>query len=197
MLKVGLTGGVGSGKTTVSKIFASLGVPVFYADDIAKKIMNEDTILKQEIINLFGKEAYTESLNRKHIADIVFNDAFKLEQLNALIHPRTIAAANKWMQQQTKPYVIKEAALMFEAGASTNLDYVIGVYAPQILRINRVMKRDKFTKEQVLERINNQIDENLKMKLCDFVIVNDEQQAVLPQVINLHKKFLSGIKFSN
>lgn len=197
MLKVGLTGGVGSGKTTVSKIFASLDVPVFYADDIAKKIMNEDTILKQEIINLFGKEAYTESLNRKHIADIVFNDAFKLEQLNALIHPRTIAAANKWMQQQTKPYVIKEAALMFEAGASTNLDYVIGVYAPQILRINRVMKRDKFTKEQVLERINNQIDENLKMKLCDFVIVNDEQQAVLPQVINLHKKFLSGIKFSN
>ena len=191
MLKIGLTGGVGSGKTTVSKIFASLGVPVFYADDIAKKIMNEDTILKQEIINLFGEEAYAESLNRKHIADIVFNDAFKLEQLNALIHPRTIEAANKWMQQQTKPYVIKEAALMFEAGASTNLDYIIGVYAPQYLRINRVMKRDMFTKEQVLERINNQIDETIKMKLCDFVIVNDEQQAVLPQVINLHKKFLS------
>ena len=191
MLKVGLTGGVGSGKTTVSKIFASLDVPVFYADDIAKKIMNEDTILKQEIINLFGEEAYAESLNRKHIADIVFNDAFKLEQLNALIHPRTIEAANKWMQQQTKPYVIKEAALMFEAGASTNLDYIIGVYAPQYLRINRVMKRDMFTKEQVLERINNQIDETIKMKLCDFVIVNDEQQAVLPQVINLHKQFLS------
>jgi dephospho-CoA kinase len=191
MLKIGLTGGVGSGKTTVSKIFASLGVPVFYADDIAKKIMNEDTILKQEIINLFGKEAYTESLNRKHIADIVFNDAFKLEQLNALIHPRTIEAANKWMQQQTKSYAVKEAALMFEAGASTNLDYIIGVYAPQHLRISRVMKRDGFTKEQVLERINNQIDENIKMRLCDFVIVNDEQQAVLPQVINLHKKFLS------
>jgi dephospho-CoA kinase len=191
MLKIGLTGGVGSGKTTVSKIFASLGVPIFYADDIAKKIMSEDTILKQEIINLFGEEAYKETLNRKHIADIVFNDAFKLEQLNALIHPRTIAAANKWMQQQAKPYVIKEAALMFEAGASTNLDYVIGVYAPQHLRINRVIKRDKFTREQVLERINNQIDENIKMKLCDFVIVNDEQQAVLPQVINLHKKFIS------
>ena len=160
MLKIGLTGGVGSGKTTVSKIFASLGIPVFYADDIAKKIMNEDIILKQEIINLFGEEAYTETLNRKHIADIVFKDAFKLEQLNALIHPRTIAAANKWMQQQTTPYVIKEAALMFEAGASTNLDYVIGVYAPQHLRINRVMKRDNFTKAQVLERMNNQIDED-------------------------------------
>ena len=191
MLKIGLTGGVGSGKTTVSKIFASLGVPIFYADDIAKKIMSEDTILKQEIINLFGEEAYKETLNRKHIADIVFNDTFKLEQLNALIHPRTIAAANKWMQQQTKPYVIKEAALMFEAGASTNLDYVIGVYAPQHLRINRVIKRNKFSREEVLKRINNQIDENIKMKLCDFVIVNDEQQPVLPQVINLHKKFIS------
>ena len=191
MLKIGLTGGVGSGKTTVSKIFASLGVPIFYADDIAKKIMSEDTILKQEIINLFGENAYTETLNRKHIADIVFKDAFKLEQLNALVHPLTIAAANKWMQQQNKPYVIKEAALMFEAGASTNLDYVIGVYAPQLLRINRVMKRDKLTKAQVLERINNQIDETIKMKLCDFVIINDEQQAVLPQVINLHKKFIS------
>lgn len=194
MLKVGLTGGVGSGKTTVSKIFASLDVPVFYADDIAKKIMNEDTILKQEIINLFDVEAYTETLNRKHIADIVFKDAFKLEQLNALVHPLTIAAANKWMQQQTKPYVIKEAALMFEAGASTNLDYVIGVYAPQHLRISRVIKRDKLTKAQVLERINNQIDETIKMKLCDFVIVNDEQQAVLPQVIKLHQAFLTGMK---
>lgn len=194
MLKVGLTGGVGSGKTTVSKIFASLDVPVFYADDIAKKIMNEDTILKREIINLFDVEAYTETLNRKHIADIVFKDAFKLEQLNALVHPLTIAAANKWMQQQTKPYVIKEAALMFEAGASTNLDYVIGVYAPQHLRISRVIKRDKLTKAQVLERINNQIDETIKMKLCDFVIVNDEQQAVLPQVIKLHQAFLTGMK---
>jgi dephospho-CoA kinase len=191
MLKVGLTGGVGSGKTTVSKIFASLDVPVFYADDIAKKIMNEDTILKQEIINLFGENAYTETLNRKHIADIVFKDAFKLEQLNALVHPLTIAAANKWIQEQTKPYVIKEAALMFEAGASTNVDYVIGVYAPQHLRINRVMKRDKLTKAQILERMNNQIDETIKMKLCDFVIINDEQQAVLPQVINLHKQFIS------
>jgi dephospho-CoA kinase len=190
MLKIGLTGGVGSGKTTVSKIFASLGVPVFYADDIAKKIMNEDELLKQEIINLFGEEAYTETLNRKHIADIVFKDAFKLEQLNALIHPRTIDAASKWMNQQTASYVIKEAALMFEAGAATNLDYIIGVYAPQNLRINRVTKRDKFTRAQVLERMNNQIDETIKMKLCDFVIVNDEQQAVLPQVLSLHKRFL-------
>lgn len=191
MLKIGLTGGLGSGKTTVSKIFASLGIPVFYADDIAKKIMNEDEVVKQEIINLFGNEAYTDTLNRKHIAEVVFKNAFKLEQLNALVHPLTIAAANEWMQKQTSAYIIKEAALMFEAGASTNLDYVIGVYAPQFLRINRVMKRNHFTREQVLERMNNQIDETIKMKLCDFIIINDEQQALLPQILHLHKKFIA------
>ena len=152
--------------------------------------MNEDELLKQEIVNLFGEKAYTETLNRQYIADIVFKDPFKLEQLNALIHPRTIDAASKWMNQQTTPYIIKEAALMFEAGAATNLDYVIGVYAPQNLRINRVMRRDKFTRAQILERINNQIDETIKMKLCDFIIINDEQQAVLPQVLLLHKRFL-------
>lgn len=197
MLKIGLTGGLGSGKTTVSKIFASLGIPVFYADDIAKKIMNEDEVVKQEIINLFGKEAYNEKLNRKHVAEVVFKNAFKLEQLNALIHPLTIAAANKWMEEQTAAYTIKEAALMFEAGASANLDYIIGVYAPQHLRINRVMKRSHFTREQVLERMNNQIDETIKMKLCDFIIINDEQQAILPQILHLHKKFLSLARTSN
>ncbi|HVX27100.1 MAG TPA: dephospho-CoA kinase [Parafilimonas sp.] len=191
MLKIGLTGGLGSGKTTVSKIFASLGVPVFYADGIAQKIMNEDPLVKQKIINLFGKDAYTETLNRKYIADIVFKDVFKLEQLNALIHPLTIKAASDWMQKQTTLYVIKEAALMFEAGAGANLNYIIGVYAPQHLRISRVMKRNNFTREQVLERMNNQIDETIKMKLCDFIIINNEQEAVLPQVLKLHEKFLS------
>ncbi len=191
MLKIGLTGGLGSGKTTVSKIFASLGVPVFYADDIAQKILNEDETLKQKIINLFGENAYNGTLNKKYIADIVFKDAFMLEQLNALTHPLTIAAANEWMQKQTTSYIIKEAALMFEAGAAANLDFVIGVSAPQHLRISRVMKRNNFTRQQVHERINNQIDEKIKMKLCDFVIINDEEQAILPQVINLHVKFLS------
>ena len=130
MLKIGLTGGMGSGKTTVARIFDSLNIPVLYADDVAKTIMNEDAGLKQRIINLFGTDAYIENLlNRKYIADIVFKDAFKLEQLNALVHPATIAAADKWMNEQTSAYVIKEAALMFEAGAAAHLDYVIGVYA--------------------------------------------------------------------
>jgi dephospho-CoA kinase len=194
MLKIGLTGGMGSGKTTVSQIFAALGIPVFYADDVAKAIMNEDEVLRQRITNLFGADAYKENeLNRKYIAGIVFNDAYKLEQLNALVHPVTIAAADKWMNEQTSPYVIKEAALMFEAGAAAHLNYVIGVYAPQHLRIQRVMHRDKASSEEVLARINKQIDEKIKMKLCDFVIVNDEQQAVLPQVLSLHQKFLKKV----
>src|SRR6478736_3008926 len=192
MLKIGLTGGMGSGKTTVSKIFSVLGIPVFYADDIAKTIMNEDEGLKQSIIHLFGSEAYiNDQLNRKYIASVVFKDKYKLDRLNALVHPVTIAAADKWMREQTTAYVIKEAALMFEAGAAAHLDYVIGVYAPQHLRLQRVMHRDGVTRDDVLARINNQIDEDIKMKLCDFVIVNDEQQAVLPQVLERHQQFLS------
>lgn len=193
MLKIGLTGGIGSGKTTVSKIFASLGVPVFYADEVAKNLMDTDEHLKQSIIRLFGAQAYTNELNRKYIADIVFNDAYKLEQLNALVHPAAIAAANIWMRRQTTAYVIKEAALMFEAGAAAHLNYVIGVYAPQSLRIARVMQRNNLTKESILSRINKQIDETIKMKLCDFIIVNDELQAILPQVIDLHNKFLCKV----
>jgi dephospho-CoA kinase len=190
MLKIGLTGGMGSGKTTVSRIFSVLGIPVFYADDIAKTIMNEDAGLKQGIINLFGEDAYINNmLNRKFVAGIVFNDKHKLDRLNALVHPVTIAAADKWMQAQSNAYVIKEAALMFESAAAANLDYIIGVYAPQHLRLQRVMHRDGATREDVLARMNNQIDETIKMKLCDFVIVNDEQQAVLPQVLSLHEKF--------
>ncbi len=191
MLKIGLTGGLGSGKTTVSKIFSSLDVPVFYADDVAKEIMNNDKDLRRELIQILGPKAYTNTLNRKYIADIVFKDAFKLQQLNALVHPLTIAAANSWMEKQTQPYVIKEAALMFESAADKNFDYIIGVNAPQFLRIKRAVLRDSLSREQVLARIDKQIDETLKMKLCDFVIINDEQQAILPQVEKLHQHLLS------
>jgi dephospho-CoA kinase len=195
MLKIGLTGGMGSGKTTVSQIFSVLGIPVLYADDVAKNVMIKDENLKQNIVSLFGDKAYIENLlNRKYIADIVFKDQFKLEQLNAIVHPATIAAADKWISEQTSPYVIKEAALMFESAAAGHLDYVIGVYAPQHLRLHRVINRDNVIREDVLARMNNQIDETIKMKLCDFIIVNDEQQAVLPQVLSLHERLLNLAK---
>jgi dephospho-CoA kinase len=190
-LRIGLTGGIGSGKSTVAKIFEILGVPVFYADAAARRVMNEDEELKQKIKTTFGDAAYeNETVNRKYIANIVFNDPFKLEQLNALVHPAAIAMAQKWMQQQTTPYVIKEAALFFEAGSTEGLDYIVGVYAPQHLRIQRVIQRDNVTREEVLARMGQQINEEMKMRLCDFVIVNDEQKMVTPQVLQLHEKFI-------
>ena len=189
MLKIGLTGGIGSGKTTIAKMFTVLGIPVFDADSVAKKIMNEDEDLKKKVIELFGNEAYTvNGLNRKFIADIVFKDAHKLQQLNTIVHPVTIAAAAVWMNNQTTAYAIKEAALMFESGAYSHLDFIIGVHAPLPLRIQRIMERDGASSEEIVARINRQMNEEIKMKRCHFVIENDEQKAVLPQVIALHKK---------
>lgn len=194
MLRVGLTGGIGSGKTTVAHVFELLGIPVFYADTVAKNIMNEDEDLKTQIIAYFGESSYINgTLNRPFISSAVFQNEEKLNFLNSLIHPATLRAAGKWMEKQTGPYILKEAALIFESGSQEGLDYVIGVYAPQSLRLQRTMQRDHTTREAVLQRMRNQINEKMKMKLCDFIIYNDEQQLVIPQVIALHEK-LSGMK---
>ena len=193
MLKIGLTGGIGSGKSTVAKVFEVLGIPVYYADEEAKRLMNEDEALKEKIQELFGAESYANGLlNRKYIAGIVFHDPKKLEQLNALVHPLTINDANNWLQQQTTPYAIKEAALIFETGIHEYLDYVIGVYAPAPLRIQRVMERDNISLEAVTARMSKQMDEEEKMRLCNFVINNDEQQLLIPQVLALHEKLMAA-----
>lgn len=189
MLKIGLTGGIGSGKTTVAKMFEILGIPVYYADDAARKLMNEDETLKTSIITHFGEASYKNNeLDRKYLAGIVFNDKEKLDLLNSFIHPVTIRNSEEWMQQQTAPYAIKEAALLFESGAAENLDYVIGVYAPQHIRVKRVMARDGVKADEVMKRISRQIDEEMKMKLCDFVITNNEQKLVIPQVLELDRE---------
>lgn len=190
MLRIGLTGGIGSGKSVVAKVFETLGIPVYYADDAAKMLMNMNAELKAAIIKNFGEGSYTNGeLNRKYMATIVFNDKEKLELLNSLTHPATIRNAEEWIKQQTSPYIIKEAALLFESGANKILDHVIGVYAPLPLRIKRVMARDGATEEEIMKRINRQMDEKKKMKRCDFVITNDEQELVIPQVLELDKKF--------
>ena len=190
MIRVGLTGGIGSGKTTIAQLFEALNIPVYYADDAAKKLMNTNEKLKASIIQYFGKDSYkNDELDRKYLASVVFNDKEKLELLNSLTHPATIADAEEWMNKQTAPYCIKEAALLFESGAAERLDYIIGVYAPQHIRVERVMKRDNLPAEEVMKRISRQIDEEMKMKLCDFIITNNDQQLVIPQVLELHKRF--------
>lgn len=191
MLRIGLTGGIGSGKTTVARIFEVLGIPVYYADQAAKRLMHEDPELQEQVRKHFGDAAYENGkLNNKYIAGIVFKDQSKLELLNALVHPATIRDGERWMAQQTAPYAIKEAALIFESGSQAHLDYVIGVAAPEPLRILRTMQRDNVTREAVLARMRKQIQEVIKMRLCDFVVYNDEQRLVIPQVLQLHERLL-------
>ncbi|KYP14908.1 dephospho-CoA kinase [Flavihumibacter sp. CACIAM 22H1] len=191
MLKIGITGGIGSGKSIVSRAFEHLGIPVYNADTAAKRLMQEDPALRAQISALLGPETYQNGqLNRSFISSIVFKDRKKLDALNALVHPATIQYGKDWMRRQNAPYALKEAALIFESGSQDELDYVIGVSAPTALRIHRVMQRDQVSREQVLQRMLSQLDESLKMKLCDFVIVNDDQQLVLPQVLALHARFI-------
>ncbi len=187
MMKIGLTGGIGSGKSTVARIFEVLGVPVYYADDAAKRVMNEDPAVRLNVVKLFGEESYTAEglLNRPYISSLVFGNPEKLALLNSISHPATIADSKRWMARQTGPYAIKEAALLFESGSAGNLDYIIGVYSPTPLRILRTMNRDNITREDVLQRMKRQINETVKMKLCDFVVKNDEQELVIPQVVQL------------
>ncbi|MEO7984396.1 MAG: dephospho-CoA kinase [Bacteroidota bacterium] len=195
MIKVGLTGGIGSGKTTVARLFETLGIPVYYADDRAKYLMSTDTDLKAAIVRHFGSDAFNDGeLDRKYLAAIVFNNKEKLELLNALTHPITIRDSEEWMKKQTTPYTVKEAAILFESGAAEKLDVVIGVYAPQHIRVQRVMKRDKLPVEEVMKRISRQIDEEMKMKLCNYIITNNDQQLVIPQVLDLHQQFSAGKK---
>jgi dephospho-CoA kinase len=191
VIRVGLTGGIGSGKSTVARVFEVLGIPVYYADEATRQLMNTDEALKKEIISNFGEESYSNGqLNRPFIASIVFSNKEKLDLLNALTHPATIRHANEWMQQQIAPYVIKEAALIFESGSAENLDYVIGVSAPKPLRIRRVMERDGISSEEVQKRMSRQLSEDMKMKLCDFVLVNNELELLTPQVLALHEQLL-------
>jgi len=188
MLKIGLTGGIGSGKTSVAQIFEVLGIPVYYADAEARRLMNEDPELRKNIIQNFGKEAYSgDFLDRNFLGKLVFEDKKKLAILNALVHPLTIQDGNAWMARQHTAYAIKEAALIFEGGVEKYLDYVIGVFAPKALRISRTMKRDHISEEEVLKRMGNQLDDAEKMKRCDFVIYNDEEKPVLKQVLELHE----------
>lgn len=185
---------MGSGKTTVGKVFELLGIPVFYADDAAKKAMAKDDILITEIKAAFGEQAYFEdgSLNRKHIAGIVFSNNNELKKLNAIVHPATFRAFDEWVRDiKGVPYVLKEAALLFESDSYKMCDYSIMVQAPLEIRINRVIKRDGITRAEVEGRNTHQFTEEKKTALADYLIKNDDTELVIPQVLELHHKFLS------
>lgn len=191
---IGLTGGIGSGKSVVSKIFTTLGIPVFNADEAAKHIMQTSPEMKAKFIEQFGSSIYDASgLQKEKLAAIVFNDSYQLQLLNAIVHPVTIQAAKDWAAKQTSPYVIKEAALIFESAAADGLFKVIGVTAPLSLRIQRVMQRDGVSKEQVEARMQHQISDTIKMRLCDYVIENNNQQMLIPQVLELDKAIRAAL----
>ena len=195
MLKIGITGGIGAGKSTVAGIFKVLGVPVFDADATAKNILNTDPLLREQVSSAFGSETYKNGLlDRKYLATLVFNNPNQLAKLNALVHPASIEAANIWAkhwEEQGCPYILKEAALLFEAGTNVGLDFIIGVTAPVEMRIARVMERDHVTREEVLKRMQHQLDDSEKMKRCNFVIDNNEASLVIPEVLALHARFIS------
>lgn len=192
MIKIGVTGGIGSGKSLVCRIFEVLGIPVYYADIEARRLMQRDPALIGAIRDHFGSGAYDAGgrVNRKYLADRVFRDPERLKLLNSLVHPVTIRDAEAWAARQKAPYVLKEAALMFESESFHHMDKVLGVSAPEPLRILRTMRRDAAPREEVLRRISQQLDESIKMRLCDYLIFNDEVQALIPQVLRLHETFL-------
>lgn len=188
MLKVGITGGIGTGKTVVAKIFETIGVPVYYADTAAKTIINTDPTIKQNIIAQFGPDSYVHNkLNTPYISGIVFKDNNKLQTLNNITHPVVIQDARDWLLKQRSSYALKEAALLFESGSYKDLDIIIGVASPLETRIERVMERDNISREAVLQKMDKQMNEEEKIAKCDFVIYNNDIQLVIPQVLALNK----------
>lgn len=195
-LQVGVTGGIGSGKSLVCRIFQCLGISVYDADSRAKSLMTTDGILVSQIRQEFGDLAYHAdgSLNRKYLGETVFNDPDKLELLNKLVHPRVGEDYRQWLKENSREvYVLKEAALMFEAGSYKALDKIIVVYAPEDIKVSRVLGRDLHrSKKDVRAIIKNQMPDEVKLKRADHIIFNDDSQLVIPQVLSLHQLFLSG-----
>ena len=193
MFKVGITGGIGSGKTLITKVFSVFGIPVYDADSRAKVLMVSDPELKESIKTNFGEESYYKDggLNKKHLSK-VFAEGSKLKVLNSLVHPKVGQDFLNWTQENSNaPYIIKEAALLFESGSYKLLDKVITVFTPLDLRIKRVSLRDADrSEEQIMEIVSKQLPEEEKMKKADFVIYNDESQSLILQVLSLHQYFL-------
>ena len=186
MIKVGLTGGIGAGKTFISKVFVKLGVPVFNSDIEAKKCMIEDAILINKIQDMFSEKIYIDNILQKDVlADIIFSDVYKLKSLNNLVHPFVNKRFLKWSAAQNSRIVIKEAAILFESNSHLNLEKVICVSAPKDLRISRVKRRDNTSESKILDRIKNQLNQREKEELSDFIIYNDNKSLLIPQLLKV------------
>ncbi len=192
MICVGLTGGIGSGKSYIAQIFNSLGIPVYEADSRAMEITNTIPSIRKKIISIFGEQAYQHNkLNRKWIGDQVFDHPSLLQKLNDIIHPEVDLDFAIWCSENTaSPYLIKEAAILFETGSYSQLNFNILVTAPDNLRIARVSERDQMSPDQIRKRMQNQWSDEDKLKLADFVIINDGEALILPQIINIHEKLI-------
>ncbi len=193
MIIVGLTGGIGSGKTTVAKFFNKLGIPIYIADLEAKKLMNRSKVIKRKLIALFGDDAYLNNrLNKPYLAEMIFNDKTLLQKMNSIVHPKVIKHFNRWLNKQDAPYIIKEAAILFENESYKNCDFVITVIASEDERIKRVIARDKTTKKKFRSIMKNQWDDAQKTKLSDFVIENYDLDETSKKVKKIHIKILTS-----
>jgi dephospho-CoA kinase len=191
-LKIGVTGGIGSGKSLICGLFHKLGAPIYQADDRAKWLMHNNQKIKRAVIRLFGEEAYLNNeLNRPHISAIAFSNIDLLQQLNKVVHPQVSKDFFTWSAAQQFPYIIKEAALLFESGTYMELDAIVTINAPKSERIRRTVLRDKSTKDAVIKRINSQMPDEIKIANADFCIDNDGLTPLLPQVMHLHKLWIS------
>jgi len=192
--KLGITGGIGSGKTSVCRVFDVLGIPVFSADREARKIMDNDSKIISGIHSITGKDLYVNgSLNRIELAKIIFNDRTLLEEVNSLVHPVVVDYFRKWVSYQSSQYVIMEAAILFESGASKVVNKVATVVAPVEERMERVIRRNKLSREQVIDRMRNQMDDDERKKLSDYIIYNSENDMILPAIMKIHDEILATL----
>lgn len=195
MIVVGLTGGIGSGKTTISKYFSALGIPVFIADEEAKRLMHNSKVIKRKLVQLFGELAYVDgTLNRSYLASKIFTDKGLLSKMNAIVHPKVAAHFKSWLKQQKGPYIIKEAAIIFENNLQSQYDYIITVVADEDLRINRVIKRDNASKAKIESIIKNQLSDKDKIEKSDFVITNNDLEIAKTQVLEIHQRILEIVE---
>ena len=198
ILKLGVTGGIGSGKTSVCRVFSVLGIPVFSADNEAREVMDIDTSIMLRINTIAGKNLYSSgNLDRSELAKLIFNNSRLLEKVNSLIHPVVFSRFREWVKRQDAPYVIMEAAILFESGADKIVDRIMTVVAPVEQRIERVIRRNMLTSDQVMERMRNQLDDEIRIQRSDYVVRNSENDMIIPVILKIHGELLQQVNKSN